>query len=629
MGRRERPGIAACAVLGLVTAMVLPAWAGQEIDYRVSVPAPEHHWLALEASFTDLPSGPLRLHMSRSSPGRYALHEFAKNVYDVSFTDGAGRPLQATRPTPHEWDVAGHDGTVRVAYRVFGNRVDGTYLAVDTSHAHLNMPAVLMWATGLELRPARLTFVRPASSSWVVATQLFPTDDPLVFRAPNLQYLMDSPAEFGPVIWRTFELPDSGPAGGHAPTFRIALHQTGADADADAFAEDLKKIVAAERRVFGELPPFEPGTYTFIADYLPWADGDGMEHRNSTVMTSRRTLAENRTGLLETAAHEFFHCWNVERIRPRTLEPFDFERENMSGELWLAEGVTSYYNTLIMARTGLSSIDDFAHAIGQMVAAVESSPATRFRSAEDMSRLAPFVDAASWIDRTDWGNTFISYYTFGAALGLGIDLSLREHTAGRVTLDDFMRAMWQKHGRPGGSRPGYVDRPYSLADVRDRLAEVSGDRAFADDLVARYIDGHETMDYAHLLRQAGLVHRRAHSGGASLGALTLDRVGSSLRLTAPTPIGSAAYAAGLDEDDEITTLDREAVAELAQIESVLKRHKPGDRVGLGFLRHGAKMRAEVDLEEDTRLEVVTVEQAGNAPTAAQQSFRDAWIGRLE
>ncbi len=616
----SRGRIAAVAGLVLAVAVAAPALAAQQVSYRISIPEPEHHWLRVEAVFQGLPSGSARLHMSRSSPGRYALHEFAKNVYDVAVSDAGGRRLEATRPSPHEWDVDGHGGTVKVSYRVFGDRVDGTYLAVDTTHAHVNMPATLMWATGLELAPVHVTFVPPASSAWTVASQLYPTSDPFTFTAPNLQYLMDSPSELGPIAWRTFTLDGTG-----SPTFRIALHHTGTDAEADAFAADVKRIVTAERDVFGELPPYEPGTYTFIADYLPWADGDGMEHRNSTVITSRRSIANDRIGLLTTVAHEFFHCWNVERIRPEGLEPFDFERENMSGELWLAEGVTSYYNTLIMARTGLTPVDQFAQAVGRVVSTVVTSPATKFRSAEDMSRMAPFVDAASWIDRTNWENTFISYYTFGATLGLGLDLSLREHSGGRVTLDDFMRAMWGAYGRPGGARPGYVDHPYTMADVRDRLADVSGDPAFADDLVRRYVEGHEVMDYARLFEPAGLVLRRADPGAASLGPLPLDRAGTSLRLAGPTEIGSAAYEAHLDEGDEISTLDGRSVTTLEQLNAALKRHKPGDTVAVGFSRHGIAMSTEAVLEEDPRLEVVPIEAAGGALTPAQQAFRAAWL----
>ncbi|MGC4081098.1 MAG: hypothetical protein QM736_03045 [Vicinamibacterales bacterium] len=329
--------------------------AQSAVQYRFTFPEPEHHWMAVEATYADVPAGPLELRMSRSSPGRYSLHDFAKNVYDVEAVGSDGRALALTRPDPYGWTIAQHGASVTVRYKVFGDRVDGTYLGVDTTHAHLNMPASVLWARGLDDRPVHLTFVAPTGANWKVATQLYPTDRPNEFTAPNLQYLMDSPTEFGPVQMATFEVD------GH--TFRFALHHTGTQAELDRYAADVRRIVQAEREVYGEYPTYEPGTYTFIADYLPWANGDGMEHRNSTVITSASAIRTNRGGLLGTVAHEFFHNWNVERIRPRSLEPFDFERANMSGELWLAEGFTQYYGPLSMSRAGVvglrDTLDDF------------------------------------------------------------------------------------------------------------------------------------------------------------------------------------------------------------------------------------------------------------------------------
>jgi predicted metalloprotease with PDZ domain len=612
----------------LIAALVaaVPASAGS-IKYRFSFPEPEHHWMLVEAAFTGLPAGPVELHISRSSPGRYALHEFAKNVYDMTVVDGAGHALTASPVDPSAWSVSGHDGTVRVTYRVFGDRVDGTYFAVDRTHAHINMPAVILWARGFDLDPTEVTFVRPAGLAWDVASQLMPTGDPLVFTAPNFQYLMDSPSEFGTITWRTIRAADlPGATPGDARVFRLAIHHTGSDADADALTDGVRKVLVAERKVFGDFPAYEPGTYTFLLDYLPWANGDGMEHRNSTVITSRSAIAGNLSGKLETIAHEFFHCWNVERIRPATLEPFAFDRANMSGELWLAEGVTSYYNTLALARAGVTPAAEFARSAGRFAEAVMTSPSTKFRSAEDMSRLAPFVDAASPVDRTNWGNTFLSYYTFGGALGLGFDLAIREHTNGRASLDDFMRAMWKTHGLPGGSRPGYVDHPYTVADVRARLSEVT-DRAFADDLITRYVEGHDAMDYTQLFGLAGFVMRRAHPGAASLGALAFDRGASSLRVVAPTRIGSAAYAAGLDMDDEITKIGDETVSKADDLDAVLKRHKPGDRIAIAFVRRGRPETTDATLQEDGTLEVLPVESTGGAPTEAQKAFRAAWIGQ--
>ncbi|MBI4477544.1 MAG: M61 family metallopeptidase, partial [Acidobacteria bacterium] len=305
--------------------------------------------MQVEVDFSELPNQPVQLRMSRSSPGRYAVHEFAKNVYDVEIDDGSGRKLPFIRPNPHQWDVTGHGGRLRVRYKVFGDHIDGTYLAIDSTHAHINMPAALMWARGLDGRPAQITFVVPEGRAWNVATQLFPTRDPLTFTAPNVQYLMDSPTEFSTFSLASFSVPYRA-GSSESATFRVALHHEGTDEELTRYAADVEKIVREQQAVFGELPPFETGAYTFLADYLPWADGDGMEHRNSTVLTSSGAIrdARQRQGLLGTVSHEFFHAWNVERIRPRSLEPFNFEDANVSGELWLAEGFTSYYGPLAL-----------------------------------------------------------------------------------------------------------------------------------------------------------------------------------------------------------------------------------------------------------------------------------------
>src|SRR5262249_5446060 len=280
---------------------------------------------------------------------------------------------------------------------------------------------------------------------------------------PNLQYLMDSPVEFGPLTIREFSL---GPR-----TFRFALHHAGTDRDFEDYLKDVEKIVSQEGAVFGEYPEYETGHFTFLADYLPYAQADGMEHRNSTVVTAPGSIRTSRPTLLEAVAHEFFHAWNVERIRPRTLEPFDFEHANLSGELWFAEGFTQYYGPLVLQRAGLADLPATAQALTEFVEAVVLGPGRTIRSAEEMSRMAAFTDGERPSDRTNWPNTFISYYQFGAAIALALDLTLRDRSDGRLNLDDYMRAMWRVHGRPGGAREGFVDRPYTNADAEARLAE--------------------------------------------------------------------------------------------------------------------------------------------------------------
>ena len=242
-------------------------------------------------------------------------------------------------------------------------------------------------ARGFERRPVTIRFERPTGTSWRVATQLTPGSDPQAFTAPNLQYLMDSPSEFGSFTLRSFTAPDDR----RTPVFRVAVHHTGTDAEVDGLVRDVETIVREARHVFGEYPPFEGNTYTFIADYLPWAHGDGMEHRNSTILTSPSSIQADRLDLIDTIAHEFFHTWNVERIRPKSLEPFNFEEANMSGELWLAEGFTSYYGPLTLKRAGLLNLRSFLRTMDEAIEKIATSPARQIRTAVEMSRLAPFT----------------------------------------------------------------------------------------------------------------------------------------------------------------------------------------------------------------------------------------------
>jgi predicted metalloprotease with PDZ domain len=485
------------------------------------------------------------------------------------------------------------------------------------------MPAAFMWARGLGDRPVIVRFVPPGGSAWRVATQLFPTDDPLTYTAPNLQYFFDSPTELSDFTLRTFRLG----SGDQAPTFRIALHHRGTDEEADAYARDAEAIVREAEAVFGELPPYDSGTYTFIADYLPYASGDGMEHRNSTVLTSSGALSSpsGRRGLVDTVAHEFFHGWNVERIRPASLEPFDFEAANVSSELWLAEGFTSYYGTVLTRRAGLTPLESTLATFASFINTVTVSPGRQYRSAAEMSRQAPFVDAARSVDRTNQSNTFISYYTWGAAIGLGLDLALRTHTDGRATLDDYMRAMWETHGRAGG-RPGYVYAPYDLDLARARLIEVSGDRAFADDFFARYIEGREVVAYAPLLARAGLIARPRDTGRPWMGNVRLEFGADGARLLEAAPHGSPLFEAGLDQDDLLISLDGERISSVGRLGAVLDRHRPGDSLPVTFARRDGPGQGSITLEADPRLEIVSIESTGADLDEAERAFRDAWLG---
>lgn len=581
------------------------------VEYDVRFDNAVHHEAQVAVTYRNVGKAPLRLEMSRSSPGRYAIHEFAKNVYSVSARDGRGRQLPVGRTDPYGWTVAGHDGTVTVSYTLYADRGDGTYSQIDSTHAHLNMPATFLWARGFEDRPIRIRF-RPYDRSWKIATQLPSESQSNSFWAPNLQYFMDSPTELSDHGVREWPVEDSG----RRYTIRLAAHHEGTAADLDRLAEMTKKVVRQHIAVFGEAPRFDHGSYTFLADYLPHVTSDGMEHRNSTVVTGPRSLAEADFSQIQTISHEFFHAWNVERLRPAELEPFDFTRANPTPSLWLAEGFTNYYGPLAIRRAGLSSIDSYLQGLSGALNAVVNGSGRRYGSPQEMSLRAPFVDAATAIDPVN-RNIFISYYTYGSILALALDLQLRQR-ARPVALDDYMRRLWKIHGVP--------ERSYRPADLQARLAEVTGDAAFAEAFFAASIRGSELPDFGPLLAQAGLKLRRPNEGRAYAGPAMLSVEGGAATLTADTVPDTPLYRAGIDRGDRIVSLDGTPIANQADWDAAVGRHKPGDRAELRFVQRGRERRVQILFEADPTLDIVRYETVGLPLTPAQKAFRDAWIG---
>lgn len=596
-----------------LTLMPLAVMAVSPVEFDVSFQNAAHHEARIRVTYRDIGESPVELRMSRSSPGRYAIHEFAKNVYQVAIVDGKGNPLTATRPSPYQWDVTGHDGTVVVTYTLYADRVGGTYSGIDLTHAHLNMPATFMWARGFDDRPITVRF-KPADEQWKVATQLVPTGDPFVFSAPNLQYFMDSPTELSDFTERSWKVESNG----KTYTFRLAVHHDGIEEDVDVFADKTKKVVAEQMKIFGELPDFDYGTYTFIADYLPYVSSDGMEHRNSTILTQTQSLNEMEfKPQLATLSHELIHGWNAERIRPNQLEPFNFEQANMSLSLWFVEGFTNYYGDLAVRRAGESKIDEYLEGVSKAINTVTFSPGRSFASSQGMSIQAPFVDAATAIDPTNFTNTFISYYTYGSAIGLALDLTLREKFRG-VTLDTFMQHVWSIHGR--------TEKPYTTDDLRAALAQVTNDEEFAIEFFSNYITGQNLPNYESLLANAGLLLRKAKEGEASVGSLSLEFEGKAALISENTIIGSPLYSAGLDRGDQIITVDRLKIQSQEQWDAVMERYKPGDTVTISYIQREVERNTQLIFDEANELEIIAYECADQEVSKSQLAFRSNWIG---
>jgi predicted metalloprotease with PDZ domain len=615
----------ACALLASATgaqaqtaAQAIAAQQAQDpgsaapVQYDVSFPNAVHHEAQITATFRQVPAGPLRVQMARSSPGRYAVHEFAKNVYAVSAKDGAGRPLPLTRSDPYGWSVAGHDGTVVVSYTLYGDWGDGTYAQIDATHAHLNMPATFLWASGYDTRPIRVRFHR-FDPKWKIATQLPAAKGTDTFWAPNFQYFMDSPTELSDFALREWPVTD---AKGKTQLVRLAVHHDGTEADVDEFAARAKRVVAQHYALFGAAPRYDYGTYTFIADYMPQITGDGMEHRNSTIISAPRALPDADFAQIDTLSHEFFHSWNVERLRPAELEPFDFTRANPTPSLWLAEGFTQYYGPLMIRRAGERSVDDFLANLGGTLSMVVNRPARRYGGPEEMSLRAPFVDAAKSIDQNN-PNIYVSYYPYGAMLALALDLQLRGRYPG-LSLDAYMRHLWTTLGAP--------ERPYTPADLECALADLTRDPAFAKTFFDANVHAGGLPDYAPLLAQAGLTLRPVDATRGWLGlSLAAAPDGTVVVGDAPWP-DAPAYAAGLERGDTILSIGGNPVRDLAAAKALIDGQRPGDRVAIRYRQRGLDRAATLRVIADPTFEVVRSERAGRAATPAQLAFRKAWLG---
>lgn len=598
------------SVVGFITAPLVLADSRQSVRYDLSFENAAQHEATITVTFKGVPGDDLTFRMSRSSPGRYALHEFAKNVYNVSATDGSGKTLDLSRPDPYQWQVSGHDGTVVVSYTLFADRADGTYSQVDRTHAHLNMPATIMWAKVMEKAPISLHF-KPLDKSWKVATQLKKTNQPYVFEAPNLYYLMDSPTELSNHDVRSWKVASNG----KDYTINLAVHHDGTAEDMDTFAERAKKVVDQQMKVYGELPNYDYGEYTFIADYLPHVSGDGMEHRNSTIISGSTGLQESNFRQLGTLSHEFFHAWNVERIRPKALEPFDFTRANMTNNLWFAEGFTSYYSPLMILRAGVGSDSDMINRISYLVEVANHTPGVQMITPEGASRLAPFVDASTFIDPDNFDNIFLSYYTYGNIMGLALDLEIRNRFPGK-SLDDFMALMWKDRGKP--------EQPYVRTDLRDTLAKLTGDAAFADHFFETYIWSKHVPDFAALLAPAGLIVSQPNLKRAFVGKLRLNFEGTVATVANSVEKGSALYQAGVNKGVEIVKLGNRRIRSQRAWDQALGSYSVGDETTITYIARGHEYEMPITIAGDPSFKVTSL--SDSEMTANQKAFRASWFG---
>ena len=591
------------------------------IFYSISFPNAVHHEAEIVLTIPQAPSGKIFLRMSRSSAGRYATHEFGKNIYNIKAYTPGDTSLAISQVEGDVYEIPQHGNTVKVSYTLFGNWTDGTYTSIDPSHAHLNMPATFLWVAGQEKRSIKFEFNDLDKYGWKVATQL-KNEGANVYSAPSMQYMMDSPTELSAYKISSWDIDNNG----KKEKINLTIHSDDDQAIIDGFAKKVERMVLEEKAVFGELPAYDYGEYTFLGDISLSDSGDGMEHRNSTCITlpiAKVGGFENR--LMGVFAHEYFHSWNVKRIRPKSLEPFNFEHANMSSELWFAEGFTQYYGEMVLVRAGFNTVDDYTGTIAGLVNQILNTPGAARSSAAQMSRYSVFADAGVSIDPNNQANMFTSYYTYGGAIALALDLRLRSEF--NLTLDDYMRTVWLDRGK--------VMKPYTIPDLQSDLAKVTNNPKFAADFFNKYINGIEKNNYEELLAKAGLLLRKSAPGKGWAGPLSYGRnrgrsgeahtTGEEGLPVQISIIGTPIYKAGLDAGDIILKADGKEVKDTQAFTDIVAAKKPGDKVVVNYKNRTGEHEATITLEESPNLEVVTYEKAGKELTKAQTDFRNNWL----
>ncbi|MEQ8474020.1 MAG: PDZ domain-containing protein [Marinoscillum sp.] len=550
---------------------------GQSISYQLGLSNIHHHELRITITFSGLEKEQLEIRMPNASPGRYAAHNFAKNVYDEKAFNSSNEAVKITRLTPFSWSIPVDSGAAVFSYILYGNHADGTYMGIDARKLHMNMPATFAYGVGLDDAPIEL-IIPDQNENWSVASQLSKKNDS-TYSAPNYYYFYDSPTMVGQIDWKRWDV--------DGQTIEIAMMHEGTDSELDAYTEWVKKVVHTQKEIYGELPVFDFGRYTFLVSYNPWVNGDGMEHRNSTVCTSTGNLASNAENLIGTISHEFFHAWNIERIRPKALEPFDFDRVNMSDALWFGEGFTSYFDDLVLTRAGIKDPEQYVKGLIGGLNYVLNSPARTFRGPAQMSQMAPFVDAGTANDETNYSNNFVSYYSYGAVIGLGLDLTLRLEY--NKTLDEFMQMVWNQYGEP--------EIPYTLDDLQQVLAKLTNSK-FASTFFEKQIYGSDLPDFKELFEAFGIKMSQQNPNSAYFGNPKVDGNG---RIESTITRGTALYDAGVEKGDKIISLDDQVIETTADLNRAINSLQVGQSYTINFEQMGVEKSGNFVAQQDPRV----------------------------
>ncbi len=587
----------------------------QDVDARtvrhaLSVPRPTQHLVHVRTLVGGLAGrSSVTLTLPVWAPGSYKIRDFSKNFLDVKArAPESGRPLPIAKIRKNAWRVElGGERAVELEYDVYGFELSVRTNHVDDRHAFVNGTNTFLFVEGELDRAATLWVTPPAG--WEISCGLERVDTrgdgTVVFRAKDYDELADSPLELAK--FDRFEFEHAG------VPHELCITGSGNRASR-TFVDDVKKIVAQEVALWGELPC---PRYSFIVHLFTRGQG-GLEHKNSTAIQYPRARLRKKKDyerFLSLVAHEYFHLWNGKRLRPAPLGPFDYDREVYTGALWLVEGVTAYYDELLLARAGITTGDRYLELQADRLRAHFDTPG---RTRQSLSE-ASFDAWIKYYQRDENSlNSQISYYEKGQLVAMILDLEVRARSQSRRSLDDILRALWQRYGRE--------DKGYEEKDLEPLFSEVAGFdlRGF----FAAHIHGLEEPDWARHLAHAGLELKPAKRKAsdplpARLGAITERREGGRIEL-ATVLDGSPAYEGGLSAKDEIVAIDgRRVTAE--QLDDRLADYAPGDAVRLTFFRDDDLRETTVRLADASKT-ITRVVKRKDA-SADERALYEAWLGR--
>ena len=549
-----------------------------DIAYTVSMSKPATHLIEVEMrlKWNQMPDQ-AELKMPVWTPGSYLVREYARHVQDFAVKDASGKALGWRKINKNTWQVDSKGaGELVATYRVYSNELTVRTNELNDEHGFWNNGALLMFPKG-QLAAASTVKVNPFGN-WKVATGLPKVAGQAnTFRSPNFDVLYDSPFEVSNFNEISFDV--------QGKPHRFVMSGEG-NYDLKALARDTTKIVEEAYKIFGELP-YED--YTFIVNLR---GGGGLEHLNSTALQWNRfgfKPAARYRGFLSLVAHEYFHAWNVKRIRPDALGPFDYENENYTKLLWVAEGATSYYEGVLLRRAGLTSDQEILNSKANAITDLQNRPGRFETSLEEASQDA-------WIKyyRQDENsaNNQISYYDKGDIVNMMLDLTIRGSSNGTKSLDDVMRHLYDEFYKKGRN---YTPEAYQ------KVSEMMAGRSL-DDFFSKYVRGEGEIDYAGIMSAIGIKVEVTQPGKnrAYIGADTADEAG---RLTIRSvTAGTPAYEQGLNNGDQIVAVDGNR-ASSQFMQTYIADKKPGDTVRLTLFRFdrlrdvnfvlGANLRQEI------------------------------------